>query len=408
MQIQPARSLTATLALALAVLLSGCSVRELAQQAVDPATPTALAVAAPTAAPAPTEPRQQPAGASEASAPPDTSSASAAAPAEQATPLPEELLGQLDDEETIVANVFERVGPAVVRIQPGRGLGSGFLIDREGHVVTNNHVVEGSQEVAVFFSGLFSTRGVVIGSDPDSDIAVVKVDALPDDVEPVALGNSGELRVGQRTIAIGNPLGQDRTVTTGIISALGRTIEEGSGYSIGGAIQTDAAINPGNSGGPLLDSRGQVIGMNTAILSPVSGASGQGQSAGVGFAVPVDLIKKVVPALIADGSYDHPFLGVSIGQAITTLEAEQRGLPAAGIPITPSPDGPAASAGLRGDVILQAINGQPITSPEDLIAFLELQTSPGDTITLSFVALDGSPGEVQVQLGRRPRVEQGG
>lgn len=397
------RSRLALGALIAALLLSSCDVQDLANpQAASPqAQPQA---AQPTREPVPTAPQAQPA-ASDQNSP--LSGAAQAAPAAQATPLPEAALDELDAEEQIVANVYERVAPAVVRIQPGQGLGSGWLIDREGrYIVTNNHVVQGSREVAVFFTGLFSTRGVVVGTDPDSDIAVVQADAIPEDVQAVELGESARLRVGQRTIAIGNPLGQDRTVTTGIISALGRTIEEGSGYSIGGAIQTDAAINPGNSGGPLLDSRGRVIGMNTAILSPAAGAGGQGQSSGVGFAVPIDLIKKVVPELVAQGRYDHPFLGVGIGAPITTLEAEQRGYPATGVPIQPRPDGPAAAAGLRDEVILTAINGQPMTSQEDIIAYLELQTRPGDTVTLSVVTLNGEQADVPVQLGARPRVEE--
>jgi S1-C subfamily serine protease len=329
--------------------------------------------------------------------------------AQQATPtaLPAATLQGLDDEELIVANVFERVGPSVVRIQ-SQGLGSGWLFDREGrYIITNNHVIEGSREVAVFFTGLFSTRGVVVGTDPDSDIAVIQVDAIPDDVQAVELGDSSELRVGQRTIAIGNPLGQDRTVTTGIVSALGRTIQEGARFAIGGAIQTDAAINPGNSGGPLLDSQGRVIGMNTAILSPAANPqTGAGQSSGVGFAVPVDLVKKVAPELIANGSYDHPYLGVQMGAPITTLQAEQQQLPAAGVPIEPAPDGPLAQAGLREQAILIAVDGQEMTSSADVISYLELETSPGDTVTLSIVTLDGQRSELQVQLGARPRSEQ--
>jgi 2-alkenal reductase len=201
------------------------------------------------------------------------------------------------------------------------------------------------------------------------------------------------------TIAIGNPLGQDRTVTTGIISAIGRTIaEETSNYQIGGAIQTDAAINPGNSGGPLLNSSGQVIGMNTAILSQ------SGASSGIGFAVPVNLIKKVSQALISQGKYDHPYLGVGL-RDVTTLDARQNNLPSAGILIAPNgSDSPVAQAGLNGQAILVAINGTQVTSSEEVIAFLELKTKPGDTVTLTVVGSNGQKQDLAVKLGARPNV----
>jgi 2-alkenal reductase len=336
----------------------------------------------------------------------------AAQPVNQpSTAVPENVQQQLDAEEQIVGNVFDHVGPAVVRIETGQGLGSGYLIDQDGHIVTNNHVIADSQngQVLVSFTGLFQTVGKVVGADPDSDIAVVKVDELPQGVTPVELGDSGQLRVGQRTIAIGNPLGQDRTVTTGIISAIGRTIDEsqqrGAGYNIGGAIQTDAAINPGNSGGPLLDSHSRVIGMNTAILSE------SGTNSGIGFAIPVNLIKKVVPALIEQGRYDHPWLGVSLGD-VTTYQAKQNNLPSAGVLIAPSrdagPDSPALRAGLRGQAILTKIDDTPVTSSAQVIAFLELNTKPGDTVTLTLVDSDGQQRELQMQLGARPRVEDAG
>jgi 2-alkenal reductase len=285
------------------------------------------------------------------------------------------------------------------------------LIDQDGHIVTNNHVIADSQngQVLVSFTGLFQTVGKVVGADPDSDIAVVKADELPQGVTPVELGDSGQLHVGQRTIAIGNPLGQDRTVTTGIISAIGRTIDEsqqrGASYNIGGAIQTDAAINPGNSGGPLLDSHSRVIGMNTAILSE------SGTNSGIGFAIPVNLIKKVVPALIEQGHYDHPWLGVSLGD-VTTYQAKQNNLPSAGVLIAPSrdagQDSPARKAGLRGQAIVTKINDTPVTSSAQVIAFLELNTKPGDTITLTLVDGNRQQRELQVQLGARPRVEDAG
>lgn len=324
---------------------------------------------------------------------------------QQVTPLPDSVQQQLDAEEQIVANVFARVGPAVVRIETSQGLGSGFLIDTEGHIITNNHVVADSQggQLLVSFSGLFQTVGTVVGTDPDSDIAVVKVDELPDGVVPVELGDSDQVQVGQRTIAIGNPLAQDRTVTTGIVSAIGRTINENDqsqgGYRIGGAVQTDAAINPGNSGGPLLDSHGRVMGMNTAILSQ------SGTSSGIGFAVPVNLIKKVSKALITGGSYEHPWLGVGLKDE-TTYQAKADNLPSAGVLIQPSgTTSPVAQAGLRGQAILTAINGTPATSSDQVIAFLELNTKPGDTVTLTVVDSSGKQRELQVTLGARPQVE---
>ncbi len=359
-----------------------------------------------TSAPPPAQPAARPA----------QPTAMAAAPAAQpvgqsTTPVPENAQQQLDPEEQIVGDVFDHVGPAVVRIETGQGLGSGYLIDQDGHIVTNNHVIADSQngQVLVSFTGLFQTVGKVVGADPDSDIAVVKADELPQGVTPVELGDSGQLRVGQRTIAIGNPLGQDRTVTTGIISAIGRTIDEsqqrGASYNIGGAIQTDAAINPGNSGGPLLDSHSRVIGMNTAILSE------SGNNSGIGFAIPVNLIKKVVPALIEQGHYDHPWLGVSLAD-VTTYQAKQNHLPSAGVLIAPGQnagqDSPAAQGGLRGQAILTKINDTPVTSSAQVIAFLELNTKPGDTVTLTVVEGNGQQRELKVQLGARPRVEDVG
>ncbi|MDQ5851109.1 MAG: PDZ domain-containing protein [Chloroflexota bacterium] len=188
-------------------------------------------------------------------------------------------------------------------------------------------------------------------------------------------------------------------MTNGIVSALQRTIEESPGsYAIGGAIQTDAAINPGNSGGPLLDQAGRVIGMNTAILSQ------SGTSSGLGFAVPVNLIKKVVPALIQTGSYVHPWLGVEMDE-VSTFVARQRNLPSAGILMQPSqPDSPAAQAGLPEGAIVTAIDGEELTSPQDVIAYLELNTAPGDTITLTVAEAGGAQRDIQVTVGSRPSV----
>lgn len=379
------RSLAAGVLLGWVLAIAGCSGVDV--NAVQ--EPTNLPAAQATRAPAPAAASVVPAPAGGVNTQPVTQQGAPVAAQEETA------------EEPIVGEVFSRVGPAVVRINTGQGLGSGYLIDTNGHIVTNNHVIANAQggRVSVSFTGLFETIGEVIGTDPDSDIAVVRVSELPEGVVPVELGDSAQLRIGQLTIAIGNPLGQDRTVTTGIVSALGRTIAENQGgYSIGGAIQTDAAINPGNSGGPLLDGQGRVIGMNTAILSQ------SGTSSGIGFAVPVNLVKKVVPDLIERGQYDHPYLGAGL-RPVSTLVAEENNLPSAGVLIEPNGgDSPVAQAGLQGQAIMTAINGEPVTSADDVISYLELNTNPGDTVAITLVDESGQQ-DLQVQLGARPRVE---
>lgn len=385
------------LAIALAVAMAGCTFEELFETEPTPA-PTPAAPIGANATPRP-DPAQ------------DQIVAEAPDPNTAQPPLTENTAALAVDLPTgqVLADVFNRVAPSVVRIQLQQGLGSGFLIDNQGHIVTNNHVVEGQRQVRVLFSGLFETLGEVIGTDPDSDLAVIRVQEFPTDIQPVPLGDSNALQVGQLAIAIGNPLGQDRTLTTGIISALGRTLAEGQGgYAIGGIIQTDAAINPGNSGGPLLNAQGEVIGVNTAIAA-IPGPMGRQASQGIGFAVPVNLVRKVVPALIERGSYDHPYLGIQIGQPITTLIADREGLPAPGLLIAPSqndPQSPVAQAGLDGEAILTAIDGVIMTSGDDLISYLELETLPGDVVTLSLVAFDGTAFDLAVELGARPTVEQ--
>ncbi|MCB0126627.1 MAG: trypsin-like peptidase domain-containing protein, partial [Caldilineaceae bacterium] len=223
----------------------------------------------------------------------------------------------LDVAEKRVIDVYERVSPSVVSITtqvlrrgfffelPEEGAGSGFVLDKEGHILTNYHVINGAQAIDVNLGDEYVLPAEVVGRDQRNDIAVLKVEAPAELLIPVQLGSSETLKVGQRAIAIGNPFGQfGRTLTTGVISALDRTIEGSDGRTITGIIQTDAAINRGNSGGPLLDSSGRVIGINTAIFSPT------GTSAGVGFAVPVDTIKRLLPDLLTLGRYRHPWLGV--------------------------------------------------------------------------------------------------
>jgi 2-alkenal reductase len=318
-------------------------------------------------------------------------------------------------EEQVLISLYERVSPGVVHIsmssREGTGTGSGFVIDTDGHIVTNNHVVEGAREILVRFADDTILEADLVGADSDSDLAVIQVDASAGFLKPVELGDSSALRVGQRAIAVGNPFGFEQTMTMGIISALGRVVRQETGFSLPQLIQTDAAINPGNSGGPLLNSRGQVIGVNTLIYSR------SGSSSGVGFAVPVDTVKRVVPSLIESGRYADPWLGIS-GLSITPTAAEALDLPVEqGILLRSLvSDGPAAKAGLRGnnrevefegtslptggDIII-GIDGERIRDMDDLIVFLSVKTV-GQTVILEIIR-DGEEQSVLVTLEERPQ-----
>jgi len=280
--------------------------------------------------------------------------------------------------------------------QYGHALGSGFVWDKQGHIITNNHVVAGAEKIDIIFADGASFRGKVVGADPDSDLAVVKIEAPAAQLQPVSLAASDKVRVGQLAVAIGNPFGLENTMTVGFVSALGRTLpaDETSGrsYSIPDIIQTDAAINPGNSGGVLVDRQGQVIGVTAAIESPVRA------NAGIGFVIPSAIVAKVVPELIKDGQFDHTWLGIS-GAALTpdmadgmNLKTGQRGA----LVIDVTPDSPADKAGLRGSDrpltidgeevrvggdVITAIDGQPINDIEDVIAYLASSTQVGQKIT---------------------------
>lgn len=337
------------------------------------------------------------------------------------TPLPPEMLEAVDVGEQLVINVYEHVSPAVVHIAsrvitlsffwgpiPQEGTGSGFIIDTEGHIVTNNHVVEGADEVQVTLADGTRIPAEVVGTDPFNDLAVIKIDVPSEKLYPVELGSSADLRVGQRAIAIGNPFGLDRTLTTGVISSLGRPLEMENGQVIYNVIQTDAAINPGNSGGPLLDSRGRVIGVNTAIHT---GAEN------IGFAVPVDTIKRVVPELITTGHYRHPWLG-TLSYPIDPELVQSLGLPVEkGILVAEIyRNSPAARAGLRGgnrevivgnrriiaggDIIV-AIDSRPIENHEDLTVYLETETQVGQVVELTIIR-DGREMTIEVELGEVP------
>lgn len=332
------------------------------------------------------------------------------------TPLPAALPSGVDVEEQLVIDVYARVSPAVVCItapqQFGECIGSGFVIDQEGHVVTNNHVAEAADELLVTLADEHTVEAQVVGTDPGSDLAVLVMDVLPQDLVAVDLGDSSTLQVGQRAIAIGNPFGLERTVTTGIISSLGRTLNrDDSNFQIAEVIQTDAAINPGNSGGPLLDSQGRVIGVNSAIFST------SGVSSGVGFAIPVDIVKRVVPELISHGRYRHTWLGIT-GRTITPEIVEAAELPVeTGVLIFEvEPDSPADKADLRGgdqqitisgipmlsggDIVI-AIDGVPVNSFDDIVNYLASQTNVGDVVVIKIVR-GGQEIELDVTLEERP------
>jgi len=319
-----------------------------------------------------------------------------------------------DLEEQLLVELYERVSPSVVHIavttRSSGGAGSGFVWDAEGHIVTNNHVVEGARRIVVSFADDSTAEAELVGADADSDLAVIKVDVPAGRLHPVELGDSDALRVGQRAIAIGNPFGFEQTMTAGIVSALGRVVRQENGFSLPQLIQTDAAINPGNSGGPLLDSHGRVIGVTTLIFS------NSGANAGVGFAVPVDTVKRVAPPLVATGRYADPWLGIQ-GTSITPLLAEELDLPVEqGVLVqTVVEGGPADKAGLRGgdqqvrfegmlmttdgDIIV-AIDDAAVQEMDDLIVYLA-NKSVGQRVTLT-VLRDGRRQRIQVTLGERP------
>jgi 2-alkenal reductase len=317
-------------------------------------------------------------------------------------------------EEQLLIQLYERVSASVVHIEVmtnrGGGTGSGFVIDSEGHIVTNNHVVEGAERIRVGFVDDTTSEAELVGTDPDSDLAVIKVTAPFDQLRPVALGDSSALQVGQRAIAVGNPFGFEQTMTTGIISALGRVVRQDSGFSLPQLIQTDAAINPGSSGGPLLNSRGEVIGVNTLIFSS------SGSNAGIGFAVPVNAVKRVVPSLIAEGTYADPWLGIR-GLSLTPMVAETLTLPVdRGVMLRSVVSvGPAAKAGLQGNDrvietefgpaptggdIIVSLDGSTIRNMDDLINGLS-ETIVGQVIMIGIVR-DGEEKLVEVVLEERP------
>jgi len=331
--------------------------------------------------------------------------------------------GLTQEEETVIG-IYRTAGSGVVhisstvlnqdfffRIVPERGTGSGFVVDDKGLILTNNHVVENAESLEVTLADKSKVPAKLVGRDPNNDVAVIRIAVPREKLTPLRLGDSAQLLVGQMAIAIGNPFGLNRTLTRGVVSAVGRDLKLDTGRQIRNMIQTDAAINQGNSGGPLLNSRGEVIGINSFIFTPSGG------SVGIGFAVPVNTVKKILPQLIARGRASHPWLGIS-GMDINPTVAKALSLPVKeGVIVGQvAPNGPAARAGLRGSQrrvrvgnymvnvggdIIQALDGEKVTTMDDVTAFLDDRKRVGDEVTVEGLR-DGKPLAVTVRLGELP------
>ncbi|MBN1136132.1 MAG: trypsin-like peptidase domain-containing protein [Anaerolineae bacterium] len=389
--------------LVLAWALFGCSLPSVLSPSSPTSTPAATippVAIAPTLTPQPTE-------------------SSWREPAPIALDLEQRVIEVYDSASLGVVNITNRQVRYNFFMQPvpEEGAGSGFVYDQEGHIVTNYHVVEGAEELSVTMPDETVVTARLVGSDPSNDLAVLQVDLPSEQLHPIPLGDSQNLRVGQFVVAIGNPFGLERTLTTGVVSALGRVIESPDQRFIGEIIQTDAAINPGNSGGPLLDLSGRVIGVNTAIFSPSQA------SAGIGFAVPVSSVRRVVPELIARGYYAHPWLGVHLldvtPEWVDILRQAGMDLPVTeGVLLIDVVAGaPADRAGLRGgqrqvrigngalpvggDIII-ALDGEPIANTRDLTLYLDTRTRIGQTIQITFIR-DGQEMMLPATLTERPR-----
>jgi serine protease Do len=353
------------------------------------------------------------------------------------------VIANVADLEATLEQIYQQVNPSVVAIHvvekaggtaaspffnnPGQNapqaqaLGSGFVWDKDGHIVTNNHVVAGTDKIDVTFSDGTIVPATLVGADPDSDLAVIKVSVPADQLQPVTVADSAQVKVGQLAVAIGNPFGHENTMTVGFVSAVGRSMPADGGttgvsYSIPDVIQTDAPINPGNSGGVLLDDQGQVMGVTAQIDSPVRA------SVGIGFVIPSNIVSRVVPELIKSGKYEHTWLGISGGSLIPdlatamNLKNDQRGALINKV----TSGSPAEKAGLRGsekqatlngesvnvggDVIV-AIDGQTVKGFDDLVAYLTSSTGVGQAVTLTILR-DGQQQDVKVTLEARPAASQ--
>ncbi|HYA41442.1 MAG TPA: trypsin-like peptidase domain-containing protein [Syntrophobacteraceae bacterium] len=330
----------------------------------------------------------------------------------------------LTEEEKNNIDLYQHLAPGVVNITstiiehdfflnviPHKGTGSGAIIDSRGYILTNNHVIgDGRLEVTLADGKKYTAR--LIGTDPDTDLAVVKIEAAKESLTVIPMGDSANLKVGQKAMAIGNPFGLGQTLTTGVISSVGRTMKAENGTLVEDIIQTDASINPGNSGGPLLDSSGNLIGIATAIFSPT------GASVGIGFAIPVNTAKKIAAELIDKGYYSYPFLGATLMSLFPDIaEALRLPVKAGAMVIETTPGGPADKGGLRGgnrkaqignnivrvggDVIV-SLNDLPVKDADSAIREIR-KLHPGDRISVGIVHWDGTAERLIVALGEKPR-----
>lgn len=340
-----------------------------------------------------------------------------------ALPVSSTALDTSNQQDRLMA-IYQQFSPGVVSIRTTTAQGSGWVYSGDGIILTNNHVVETETRVEVDFASGFKTFGNVVGTDASSDLAVIKVDGAASELHPLPLGDSDILQVGQTVIAIGNPFGLSGTMTTGIISALGRSLPtstqvQGGGYfSNADIIQTDTALNPGNSGGPLLNLNGEVVGINSAIETTGYTTSGEPINSGIGFAISINTVKRVVPSLIETGKFEYAYLGISSRDDLPLTVIEALGLKStSGAYVTSVfPGGPSELAGIQagtqpldlagyqglnkgGDLVI-AIDGQPVVTFEDMIRYLALHKSPGDTVTLTVLRGDQQL-DIQVVLGKR-------
>lgn len=327
-----------------------------------------------------------------------------------------------------LVEIYQTVNPGVVSViaydSQGLALGSGFVYDTQGHIITNYHVINGSNDFEVDFPSGLKAKATLTASDADSDLAVLKVDVPASQLHPLSLGDSAKVQVGQTVIAIGEPFGLSGTMTAGIISSKGRTMASehqapsGGYFSEGDLLQTDAPINVGNSGGPLVDLNGQVIGVNRALETTTSTTTGsQPGNIGIGFAIPINIVKHVVPILISKGSYAYPYLGMTSLDNLNLKELEALGLPADtnGIYVEAvAAGGPAEKAGIIGGLkttsiqdlpgggdVITAVDGIQMTNMSDLLTYVISNKNPGDTISLTILRA-GKTMEVKLVLGTRP------